>query len=208
MDLSVSLISGLVAGLALAAPLGAIGVLLIQEGVRRGLRRGLAAAAAVATVDLTYCIAAVAAGALLSAVVAGWMPWPQLIGGLALVAIGVRGLVRGGHARTGELDQIGPGHTSSTRRYALFLGLTAINPATLLYFTAILTGLGPVTASLGSAIAFICGVGIASFAWQALLVALGAALRHKTGPTFRYWTSAIGNGLVVTLGLVLVFRAL
>ena len=52
MDFSVALLAGMVAGLALAAPLGAIGVLLLQEGVIRGLRRGLPGAAAVATLDI------------------------------------------------------------------------------------------------------------------------------------------------------------
>lgn len=77
---------------------------------------------------------------------------------------------------------------------AQFLGLTALNPATLLYFTAILTGLSSVAESPQTAIAFIIGAGVASFGWQALLVALGASLRLKAGPSFRMRASVLGNG--------------
>ncbi|MFB2581350.1 LysE family transporter [Herbiconiux sp. P15] len=205
MDVPLSLLSGLVAGLALAAPLGAIGVLLIQEGLTRGLRRGMPGAAAVATVDILYCIAAVTAGALAGPVVNGWAPWPQIVGGAALVAMGVLGLVRS-RRRRGSQGADAPITRSGTslRRFALFIGLTALNPATLVYFAALLTGLESVTGSPSTAVAFVMGVGVASFAWQALLVALGAGLGRKVGPSFRGWTSVIGNGLVVVLGAALI----
>lgn len=214
MSVIPSLLAGLIAGLALAAPLGAIGVLLIQEGVTRGWRRGLASAAAVATVDILYCVAAVvagtaAAGALASTVAASWAPWPQIIGGVALIAIGVHGLARSGRrVAAGESPQHASGGDSGGRRYALFLGLTALNPATLVFFAAILTGLGSVTESAATAGAFVVGVGVASFGWQTLLVALGAGLRHTTGHAFRRWTAVVGNSVVVILGALLLVRAL
>lgn len=208
MPVFASLVSGLLAGLALAAPLGAIGVLLVQEGIARGWRRGLAAAAAVATVDVLYCIATVTAGVVAVTLITSWAPWPQIIGGLALVAIGVRGLVTSRRlSGSGELPLQASSTEPGARRYALFLGLTAFNPATLVYFAAILTGLGPIATSTATAAAFVGGVGMASFAWQALLVALGAGLLHTTGPTFRRWTSIIGNGAVIVLGLILVLQS-
>ncbi len=207
MDVLSSLLSGVLAGLALAVPLGAIGVLLIQEGITRGLRRGLPGAAAVATVDILYCTASVAVGTLVGPIVGAWAPWPQIIGGSALVAIGLHGLLRS--RRTGPGVDPALSHSgTSRRRYALFLGLTALNPATLVYFSAVLTGLGRIAESPLSAIAFITGVGVASLAWQALLVALGAGLRHTTGHRFQSWTSALGNGLVALLGAVLLAQAL
>jgi arginine exporter protein ArgO len=203
VNVLVSFLSGAVAGLALAAPLGAIGVLLVQEGITRGLRRGLPSAAAVATVDILYCTAAVTAGALAGPIVSGWSPWPQIMGGLALIAIGVHGLLRIRRSQIRVIDPrvLVPG--TSRRRFVLFLGLTALNPATLVYFTAILTGLDQVAESPLRAIAFIAGVGIASLGWQALLVTLGAGLGQKTGPSFQRWTAAIGNGLVVLIGAAL-----
>jgi threonine/homoserine/homoserine lactone efflux protein len=54
-----ALISGLIAGWGVAVPLGAIGVMLVDLGMRGGFRSAAPAAAAVATADLLY--AAVAA---------------------------------------------------------------------------------------------------------------------------------------------------
>lgn len=209
MDILSSLLSGSVAGLFLAAPLGAIGVLLVSEGVTRGLRRGIPGAAAVATVDVLYCTAAVTAGSLAGPIVGSWTPWPQIIGGAAVVAVGVFGLVKSRRAKQPGIDQT-PGFpgASSLQRYVIFLGLTAVNPATLVYFAAIMTSLDQVTVSLSTSIAFVVGAGVASFGWQSLLVTVGAALRRSTGPSFQRWTTAIGNGLVIVLGVALIAHTL
>ena len=210
-DITLAVLAGTVAGLALAAPLGAIGVLLVQEGILRGLRGGLPGAAAVATVDTLYCAAAVAAGALVAPVIASWAPWPQIGGGVVLVALGAHGLSKAqrtarqaGGTEATALTSAGMGRN----RYVLFLGLTAVNPATLLYFAAILPGLKETASSNVSQVGFVVGVASASFAWQALLVALGAGLRHKTGARFRRWTAVVGNSTVVALGALLIAQAI
>ena len=221
-DITLGLLAGVVAGLALAAPLGAIGVLLVQEGILRGLPGGLPGAAAVATVDTLYCAGAVAAGAVLSPMITTWAPWPQIGGGTVLIALGIHGLVKGWRtarpstatrstralgsaARSSPVTSSTPSpSTTGWARYALFLGLTAINPATLLYFAAILPGLKETASSNTAQVGFVVGVALASFAWQALLVALGAGLRHKTGASFRNWTAVIGNSTVAVLGAILI----
>lgn len=208
MDVLFALLSGSVVGLAVAAPLGAIGILLLQEGITRGLLRGIPAAAAVASVDVLYCATAVVAGSLVGPIVRSGEPWPQIVGGLAVSALGVHGIVRMRRARTSERDRPAERSGTSFHRYLLFLGLTALNPATLVYFAAIVTGLNEFTASLSTAIAFVVGVGVASFGWQALLVALGAGLRRKTGIAFRKWTAIVGNGLIVAFGVALIIQAL
>ncbi|MEF3404971.1 LysE family transporter [Agromyces sp. CCNWLW203] len=209
-DITLAVLAGVIAGLALAAPLGAIGVLLVQEGILRGLRGGLPAAAAVATVDTLYCAAAVAAGALMAPVIASWVPWPQIVGGVALVALGVHGLSkarRTAQEATGaEATALVPSGTGRSR-YLLFLALTAVNPATLLYFAAILPGLKETASSSAAQVGFVVGVALASFAWQTLLVTLGAGLRHRTGAAFRRWTAVVGNGTVVALGALLIAQA-
>lgn len=198
---------GVIAGLALAVPLGAIGVLLIHEGLSLGLRKGLSAAAAVATVDTVYCTAAVIGGTLAAPVVAGSAPWPQLAGGAVLVAIGARGLARSTRSLTSAQTTPDPLAHSSGGRFVLFVTLTAINPATLLYFVAILPGLHEVATSAPAQTAFVVGVALASFGWQAALVAVGALLRRGASPKFRVWTAIAGNSAVIVFGLALVVQA-
>lgn len=195
---------GVLAGFAVAVPLGAIGVLLVQEGATRGARRGLPAAAAVGTVDVVYCIIAVTVGSLLAPVITGWGPWPGIVGGGVLIALGLHGLLKLTRARVGE-----PAETAlpGRRRYLLFFALTAINPVTLLYFAALVTSLGETIASPVAAAAFVAGVGVASLSWQVLLVALGAGMRQKSGAGLKRWTPVVGNGIVAVLGAAMIAHA-
>ena len=57
-----ALLAGIFAGYAIAVPVGAIAVLIIEAGMVGGLRRGLAAGAGAATVDLAYCATALGIG--------------------------------------------------------------------------------------------------------------------------------------------------
>ena len=52
------LIAGLLAGWGVAIPLGAIGVMVVDLGMRGGLRPAAAAAAGVATADFLYAVLA------------------------------------------------------------------------------------------------------------------------------------------------------
>lgn len=196
--------SGLAAGLGVAVPLGAIGVLLIQEGVTRGLRRGAPAAIAVGVVDTVYCAGAVLAGAVAAPVIASWGNWPAVVGGVALIVIAVLGIRRALRSRTpdGGVAEAPPG--SGWRRFALFLGLTAINPATLVYFAAITLGLASLLRSPAWAVLFVAGTGLASVAWQLLLVAAGGLLRRRTSPRVRLVTALVGNAVVAALGATMI----
>ena len=64
-------VAGAVAGVGVALPLGAVGVLVVSEGLHRGWRPAAAAATGVALVDLGYAAVAVAAGTAVTDVPAG-----------------------------------------------------------------------------------------------------------------------------------------
>ncbi|WP_165384221.1 LysE family transporter [Leucobacter triazinivorans] len=204
MEFVAALGAGLITGLALAIPLGAIGVLLIQEGASRGWAGGVPAAAAVATVDLLYCVTAVTAGAAIAPGIASWGPWPRIIGGATLVALAIWSLIRARHSSVDAPAGADANRARSGRRYALFFGLTAINPATLIYFAAVVTGLSGVSASALVSVAFIAGVGAASLSWQLLLVLTGAIVRWKAGTQFRRLTTLVGSSIVGVIGILMI----
>jgi arginine exporter protein ArgO len=92
-------LAGAAAGLGVAMPLGAVGVLLVQEGMR-DRRRAVAAASAVAVVDLGYAVLATALGPLVAAALSGVEAWVRLVSAAVLLAIAVHGLWASRH--TGE----------------------------------------------------------------------------------------------------------
>ncbi|AYG83091.1 hypothetical protein DWB77_05286 [Streptomyces hundungensis] len=90
-ELWTTALAGAAAGLGVAVPVGAVGVLLIQEGMRE--RRGaMAAAAAVATVDLAYAALATALGPLVADALSGVEAWVRLASALVLATIAGHGL--------------------------------------------------------------------------------------------------------------------
>lgn len=193
---------GLVAGLAVAMPLGPVGVLLLKEAVVAGRRRAVAAALGVATVDAVYAVLAVLVGTRLSAVVESHVNLLEVVSGLVLASVGVVGLVGWWRSR-GTPVTADESVLRSSRTYLRFVGLTAVNPLTLLVFATVATGavagLGDGRPGAGAAVAFVVGVAVASAAWQLLLVLAGGIVGARLDERLRSWVSPIGSLLVIGL---------
>ncbi|MEN0130373.1 MAG: LysE family transporter [Brevundimonas sp.] len=191
---------GLLAGLAVAMPLGAIGVLLLRESMLAGRRRAVAAALGVATVDTVYAVVAVVVGSQVARLVESAADVIRVVSGLALLAVGVVGLV--GWWRTRAVEPV-PDERPAGSAYLRFVALTALNPATLLIFATVATGavaeLGDGRPALATSAAFVAGVGLASAGWQVLLVFAGGLAGARLGPRLRAWVSPIGSAIVVGL---------
>jgi arginine exporter protein ArgO len=197
--LMTQVLAGAGAGLGVAVPVGAIGVLLIQEGMR-GRRTAVAAACAVAVVDLLYAAVAVALGPLVATVLAGWEAWVRMAAALVLVVIAGRGLRSSFAAEPAGPQQPGPASAAvrptAAPTFVRFAALTLVNPTTALYFAAMTTAQGAALASPAAAALFLGGVFAASLVWQQLLVAAAAYAGSRFPPSVRAWTFRFGYGLV------------
>ena len=202
-----ALVSGLVAGWGVAIPLGAIGVLLVDLGMRGGFRHAAPAAAAVATADLLYAAVAAAAGAAAASLLAPHEHALKLVAAgvlAAVAAFGLRAAWRRAKTAAGAVAAAdgpaagadGAGH----RLFARFLGLTAVNPTTVLYFAALIAGLPAIAdASAAAKLVFVVAVGVASLSWQLTLAGAGAALHHRLPDSARLYTALAGNAIVLGL---------
>jgi threonine/homoserine/homoserine lactone efflux protein len=197
-------IAGALAGYAIAIPVGAIAVLIIHTGLTQGLRAGLAAGAGAATADLIYASLAALAGLWVSSIIGPFERPLQLVGGAILIAFGLRGLWSLRSAReTVEPEAVlreasRPHH----RTYLAMLALTLLNPATVVYFSALIVGL-PFLGDAGDRLAFAAAAGLASLSWQWLLAIFGAALRRGGGHRVRQVSSLVGNAVIVVLGALI-----
>ncbi|MEU6862959.1 LysE family transporter [Streptomyces sp. NPDC046876] len=95
---------------------------------------------------------------------------------------------------------IRPGRTrragGAGRAFGRYVGLTAVNPTTALYFAALTTAQAAALDTAAAAGAFVTGVAVASLLWQQALVALGALAGRRIPPEVRTWTFRLGYGLV------------
>ncbi|MFF3401319.1 LysE family transporter [Streptomyces sp. NPDC002659] len=203
MSMWTTAMAGAAAGLGVAMPLGAVGVLLIQQGMRE--RRGaVAAAAAVAVVDCAYAAVATALGPLVASALSGVEAWVRLVSAAVLAVIAVRGLFasrRPGPAVAsegeGEGTETGTGTgTGAVRTFTRFAAITLINPTTALYFAALTTAQGATLSTGAAGAVFVGAVFLASFGWQQLLVAASGFAGTRISDTARAWTFRIGYGLV------------
>ena len=162
--------AGALAGLGVALPLGAIGVLIVQEGINGGWRPAAAAGTGVAIVDGGYAVLAVAAGAAVTGALAGRERAVQLVGAAVLLAVAAAG--SGGLARGGADGVRAAGGGAARPRPAAVRRADRVNPMTALYFVVLTAGLGSVGAGPGGRRRVRAGrvrrlVGLAADAWRA-----------------------------------------
>ncbi|AEE47532.1 LysE family transporter [Cellulomonas fimi] len=227
MDLTPVLL-GALAGLAVAVPVGAVGVLLLREGVVHGTRVALGAGLGVATVDLLYAAVAVVAGTQVAAVVTAHATTVRWVTTAVLLAV-ASGVLRswwrdrrapGTGRPTGPQPLAADGATAGTRTtvvawvgrpvalaaYVRFVGLTVVNPATLLIFATVAVGLASRVGGDGSpalaGVLFVAGAGVASAAWQSVLAVGAGALGRVAGERGRSWASLVGALVVLVLAVL------
>ena len=191
--------AGLAAGLGIALPLGAIGVLIVREGVERGIRAAGIAALAVATVDFGYALVAVVVGDRIADALSGVERVVQVVGALALTAvvvIGVRDLLRSVRAGATEPSVLPELPVGYRRTFLRFVGLTAINPMTAVYFVALTAGLSQRLAGPGAGAAFAVGVFLGSLAWQMVLAIGGGTAGSRMSERVRIGVSLAGYAIV------------
>ncbi len=169
--------------------------------MRCGFRIGFMAGAGAATADLLYAVLASVAGALVTTLLAPIASSLRVISGLVLIGLAATGFWHG--ARPSNRPDKTAEVCGPLRMYIQFLGLTVINPLTVVYFTAFILGRDTASArfSLVGDLLFVVGVGLASLSWQTLLAALGGIARSRLSPRFHLSAIVFGNLLVLVFGL-------
>ncbi len=190
-----ALLAGLVAGYGIALPVGAVAAYLITLGAAHGFRTAAAGGLGAATVDTAYALLAVVLGAVLAPVIMAVQTPLRWLSALVLVGVAVRMIISG--LRAGPLGDQPPDAPSPRRAYVTVLAITAVNPATVVYFAALVGGSTVAVGGSAASAVFVLAAGAASASWQLVLAGAGAGLsRVLTGPAARRWTG-IGGALVV-----------
>jgi arginine exporter protein ArgO len=222
--------AGVIAGYGVAVPVGAIAVLIAGLTARTSLRVGAAAGLGAATADGVYALIAVLGGAALAAAItpiATPLRWVAAVVLVLLAAWTARSALRSRPAG-GDAEPAGPGvsdpddaawldpaapeaaaardvavvdTTTPGRAYLGVLGLTLLNPATVVYFAALVLGRG----GTGGGVWFVAGAFLASASWQLLIAGGGAVVgRLLTGERGRRITALVSSVVIAVLAIALV----
>jgi threonine/homoserine/homoserine lactone efflux protein len=192
-------ITGIMVGFSIAAPVGPIGVLCIRRTLNVGRAHGLVSGLGAATADAVYgCIAAFGLTLVSNAFVQQQFPL-RLVGGVFLCILGVRTL----HTKPSEKVCSGRG-SGLFRAYGSTFLLTLTNPMTILSFAAIFAGvgLGNAVADYGSAALLVFSVFAGSAFWWMILTGSISLLRKGITPRVLTWINRISGVILAAFGVL------
>lgn len=187
-------------GLAIAAPVGPIGLLVIQRTLDHGRTVGLATGLGAAAADACYgAVGAFGVAVVMNALQAARAPL-ALGGGALLLWLAWRSWAAVPAEHAAEV-QAAPGLTGS---FAATFALTLSNPATILSFIAIFSAMGARQAGPGNhftPLPMVAGVLLGSALWWLLLSAAVARLRHRLDLRARRWVGRVSALLLAAFAL-------
>ena len=178
-------------GVSVAAPIGPVNVATIQLGLGRGFAPACAFGLGAATIDALYCFT-VYLGVAPLLVAAPWLRVVLYVAGALMLARMGWGALRTRIALASEAERR-PG--GAWRSYLAGVGLTAVNPATILSWLAI-GGAALSAIPSGEGLALVIGIFSGSACWFTLL-ALGASAGRRLA------NERILKGVSVVCGLAL-----
>ena len=199
MDTSWIFAKGVLIGIAVAAPVGPIGLLCIQRTLQDGLPTGLATGLGAALADGIFgAIAAFGLASISDSLIAHQDPL-RIVGGLVLFVLAYRAWYRA----PPEMPSA-PVHVRIVSGFATGLAVTLSNPMTVMGFLGIFAGLGLSELNAGpvSATQMVIGVLVGSGMWWLGLCMGTQALKPKFGPQSLAWTNRLAALLLVGFATV------
>ena len=87
----------------------------------------------------------------------------------------------------------------------MFLGLTMLNPPTVIYFASLAIALPEVSADFASRAVFAVGACLASLSWQWILALVGAMLHGRLTPRLQRITAVVSSVIILALAVRVAF---
>lgn len=191
---------GLGVGVAVAAPVGPIGVLCIRRTLSDGTRTGLLSGLGAACADAFYGAVAAFGIASVAGFLLDYQDHLRVLGGVFLLVLAVRILARG---PAGEASSPAWGQVRLAGAFASCFLLTLTNPMTILAFVAIFAGLGLVehAASYAAAGSVVAGVFAGSALWWLALSGTAGWLRERVTPQAMTWINRVSSAIIAGFGI-------
>lgn len=182
-------VKGLIVGFALAAPVGPIAALCAQRTIARSWRSGFVSGLGAAVADGLYGLLAAFGATFISDFLINEHEWLQRVGGVILILLGLRLLLKRVEPREPAANPSGSGngrangngaHRGLAGDFFGTLVLTLTNPMTFVAFAAVFAtmGLGATRGHSILTIELVGGVFAGSALWWTILTGLAHAVRH------------------------------
>ena len=203
------LLKGIGVGIAVAAPVGPIGLLCVKRTLADGRATGLAAGLGAASADAVYGFM-VAAGLTATGLLVTYASPMQIFGGALIMVLGLMSLKA---FFTNSGADVKPAEVKSSRgllsAFVTTFVLTISNPMTILAFVALVAGLGASAASHPLApYVLVFGVFAGSALWWLFLVSVASTAKSRITPETTRWLDLISGAILLIWGAWIFIGAL
>ena len=202
------LITGALAGLALAIPLGPMAILLISTTLKHGRGIGVFGALAMASVDFSYAALVFAFGNVVINVLTQWVFPLRVLGSVILAIVAIRIFLDARNSQKINNPDLTNSPATRFGTYAKFFGLTVLNPATAFYFFGITPSVATLSQNTGisSIASFAVGVFLGSLVWQLSLVFASHMTKSFTDAKVQRRIQYAGALLILVLAIALLTK--
>ncbi|NIJ42617.1 threonine/homoserine/homoserine lactone efflux protein [Parvibaculum indicum] len=198
--------NGIAIGMAVAAPIGPVNLIVIRRTLHFGWLNGFLSGGGAATGDAIFAI--IAGFGLTAAIdlVVRFEIYLQLAGGLFLVLMGLRTFFTHPHLEAQETDKPA---TAQAKVFGTTFALTITNPATMLGFIAIFGGIAGLTSKgedYGHAATVVASVMAGSVLWWCCVSGFVAYFRKRMNDSLLEKVNHVSGALITIFGLVVLGR--
>lgn len=196
-------LSGALIGLALAAPVGPVGILCIRLALTQGRWASAAAGLGAAAADAIFGAIAGLGLILVQSFIAENQMALGLIGGSIVIGLGISTL------RTSTTFDDKPATLMSlSKDFATTFSMAITNPATMVAAFGLIAAVGPIDQSNDSYAGgrLVVGIFLGSGLWWLALASAAIGLRQRITRKLA-WINKFSGGLFIAFGAVLVARA-
>lgn len=201
--------NGVAIGMAVAAPIGPVNLIVIRRSLRLGGIFGFLSGLGAACGDGVFAaIAGFGLTAAMDFVLRFQLPL-QIVGSLFLIGLGLTTFRAHPHLREDENETVSK--TALLRIFATTFMLTITNPATMFGFVAIFGGVAGLATGgedYGHAATIVLSVFCGSLLWWASVSGFVSLFRHRMNDRLLELVNQVSGGLIITFGLIILGRVI
>jgi len=196
------LVTGIVVGFLVAAPVGPVAVLCIQRTLLDGRLVGYATGVGAALADTVFGALAVFSVAVVESFLAEHRPIVQLLGSLVLIGFGLRTMLVAPGRRNETAVAVAVDHLSLLQAMVSAFFVTIVNPITILAFVSIFAAIhiSATVEGLWVSWTVVLGVMAGALAWWWMLASVASILRQRFTERGLRWLNAVSGAVIMGFG--------
>ncbi|NLT52735.1 MAG: LysE family transporter [Ignavibacteria bacterium] len=194
-------ISGLFLGISVAVPIGPVGLLCIDRTIKKHFWSGFFSGIGAASADALYGLIAGLGITFISNLLIKEEFYFQLIGGILLVAIGIKSF----KLKPRKMKNYEPSKKKLARDFFSAFILTITNPGTVIFFMAVFSGFGlaEIAGQYFNTFILVAGIFIGSVTWWFFLSGTAYFLKPKINEKFLTGLNHLSSTAIIIFGLVI-----